>query len=204
MVILCVFWVVGAGFGACSDSDINRSVLCYHHKRGFEKNPPDSVLIGNMTFDPLPEYQKPSKVLIEWYCDREITKNLNLRVEGPVWNYHISRPLPVWAAPIHKGDTVRTELTITPAKVKRKKGLWQRCCTIFMTPTLHLGVMTPIPFGRVLRTSIPQWRLHPMPCPLLSTQIAIWDMGWRETQTGKPELRIFANCWRRTRLMRAD
>jgi hypothetical protein len=117
ITIVGVFCIIGTGTIACSDSDIVHPVLCYHRLRVFGNTPPDSVLVGKMTFDPLPEYQKPSKVLIEWYCDREITKDLNVRVEGPVWNYQIARPLPVWHAPIHKGDTVRAELTITPLTV---------------------------------------------------------------------------------------
>lgn len=116
-VIMGVFFIIGAGTVACSDSDIVHPVQCYHRHRVFGDAPPDSVMIGKLTFDPLPEYQKPTKVSIEWYCDREITKDLNIRVEGPVWNYQISHPLPVWHAPIHKGDTVRGEVTITPLTV---------------------------------------------------------------------------------------
>ncbi|MDD4051502.1 MAG: hypothetical protein PHR28_06355, partial [candidate division Zixibacteria bacterium] len=56
-VIIGVFCVFGTGITACSDSDINHPVLCYHHKRVIDASPHDSVLIGKMIFDPLPEYQ---------------------------------------------------------------------------------------------------------------------------------------------------
>jgi hypothetical protein len=117
IAILGAFYIFGVGNIACSDADIVHPILCYEPVRTCTGCPPDSILVGKITFYPLPEYQKPSKMLIEWYCRGEITKNVTFRVEGPVWNYQLSRPLPVWPAPIHKGDTVRGEITITPLTV---------------------------------------------------------------------------------------
>jgi len=94
-----------------------------HPVRWYERHRPcpecrkDSVLQGTITFDPLPEYMKESRMVVEYYCQEDIAGDLTLRLDEYQKEFEISAYEQIWPGPVRAGDTLLAEFQMTPMKV---------------------------------------------------------------------------------------
>jgi len=100
-------------------ADINNPVYCYRIlKSSPDSNARDSVLIGKITFDPLPSYQQESRVIIEHYvqfdCDQGLAFKYNRKFDGSLELDNYGKYI---SDPVKFGDTVNIEFIIKPMKV---------------------------------------------------------------------------------------
>lgn len=112
--LICI--AIGA-YAFAGESLINHPINCYKKSKMCVECPYDSTLVGKITYDPMPRYQKESALDIEYYCDFDSDRDVLLRVGGEWWTYTISEYVHVRPGPVHKGDTLRARLTIKPLRV---------------------------------------------------------------------------------------
>jgi hypothetical protein len=112
--LICI--AIGA-YAFAGERLIDHPIQCYSKSRMCGDCPYDSTLVGKITYDPMPRYQKESAMDIEYYCGFDSDRDVLLRVRGEWWTYTISEYVHVWPGPVHKGDTLRARLTIKPLQV---------------------------------------------------------------------------------------
>nr|MBN2277429.1 hypothetical protein [candidate division Zixibacteria bacterium] len=100
-------------------ADINNPVPCYRLMDGSPDGGfRDSILIGTISFDPLPAYNQETRVIIEHYAQFDSETGLafkyNRRFDGSVELDNYGKTI---NEPVKAGDTVAIEFTIKPMKI---------------------------------------------------------------------------------------
>ncbi len=147
-IIIALF--TGSAGVAVADDAIRHPVDCYTiPKAKCHGCPKDSVLVGRMTFDPLPEYMKPSKLTVEYYCDVDEDSDIIFRVKNYNKSFVLSEYEKNYPGPIHVGDTISAEFTITPVG----------CCGVIRPEFVAIQPKTYYYEDTTMHVEIPRARL---------------------------------------------
>jgi hypothetical protein len=115
MLVLLAF-NVSAGLLA-NDNPIQHPVKWFAKYRPCVECPQDSVFAGTITFTPLPEFMKESRVQVEYYCSDDMKHDVIVHPDEYQKEYRISEYKKRLRGPFHAGDTIRVEFTVVPMKV---------------------------------------------------------------------------------------
>lgn len=151
LLLLIAAGLPPAGASAAENSpDINNPVLIYL-QRSAADGTVDSLLTTRVMFDPLPEYGKTSKLIVEHQALFATDSGLMVELRGEAVE-RVSLDMPYYAqavpGPITVGDSIRVEFEITPRQI----GMFPLSVLIYNNVELvpdkpvMVGAMGDVPF----------------------------------------------------------
>jgi len=97
---------------------INNPVMCETKIGLTEEGFDESIVIGKITFDELPEYMKETKVIFEYYPFFDSDSGLVFKYNRPFDGSLLMREyIKIIDEPVTKGDVIQFEFHITPMKI---------------------------------------------------------------------------------------
>jgi len=117
-LLLCAIIIALLLYADSFSQSLPNPVPCYAERLPNPREPVKTVHIGNIHFDPLPQYLEPTKIVVEYFSEFESENDASIRVLNGEKTHRIAPLSQIIPGPIHLGDTLKGEFIITPLVVR--------------------------------------------------------------------------------------